>query len=199
MAPHHPSQFHYTPATSSHFHPNALFEEDWPSAPQVTPNSTSNSQPDPSRVPTMPSTHFLSLARNPTIGSSTVTSTSTAADGLSGPVSVRRGVDASTTSAADFDVDAKTGFMPTRSPIVTLPGELGAVWEPVLSAAIQGGGLTLGQYVETQAQAEKNAEWRKTVDEVCLALDVFCFRAFQAYFYPSMIDACLVDCAHPPL
>ncbi|KAG9049137.1 hypothetical protein FS837_011056 [Tulasnella sp. UAMH 9824] len=169
MAPHHPSQFHYTPATSSHFHPNALFEEDWPSVAQVpsaNPNSTSNSQPDPSRVPTMPSTHFLSLARNPTIGSSTVTSTSTTADGLSVPVSVRRGVDTSTTSAADFDVDAKTGFMPTRSPVVTLPGELEEVWERVLSAAIEGGGLTLGQYVETQAQAEKNAQWRKIVDEM---------------------------------
>ncbi|KAG8931656.1 hypothetical protein FRC01_000991 [Tulasnella sp. 417] len=170
MAPHHPSQFHYTPATSSHFHSNALFEEDWPSAAQdhpVTPNSPSNSRPDPSQVPTMPSTHFLSLARNPTIGSSTVTSTSATADGLSGPVSVRRGVDTSTTSAADFDVDAKTGFMPTRSPIVSLPGELGAIWERVLSAAIEeGGGLTLGQYVETQAQAEKNAQWRKTVDEM---------------------------------
>ncbi|KIO34490.1 hypothetical protein M407DRAFT_16472 [Tulasnella calospora MUT 4182] len=169
MAPHHPSQFHYTPASSSHFHPNVLFEEDWPSAAperSVTPNSTSTSRPDLGQVPTMPSTHFLSLARNPTIGSSTVTSTSTTSDGLSGPVLVRRGVDTSTTSAADFDVDAKTGFMPTRSPIVLLPGELGAVWERVLSTAIEGGGLTLGQYVESRTQAEKNAQWRKTVDEM---------------------------------
>lgn len=171
MAPHHPSQFHYTPATSSHLYSNALFEEDWPSAAQEhspSPNSTtSNSRLDPSQVPVMPSTHFLSLARNPTIGSSTVTSTSTTADGLSGPVSVRRGVDTSTTSAADFDVDAKTGFMPTRSLIIALPGDLGAVWERVLSAAIEDGkGLTLGEYVATQAQAEKNARWRKSVDEV---------------------------------
>ncbi|KAG8974200.1 hypothetical protein FRC05_007776 [Tulasnella sp. 425] len=173
MAPHHPSQFHYTPATSSHLYSNALFEEDWPSAAQEnspSPNATSNSRLDPSQVPVMPSTHFLSLARNPTIGSSTVTSTSTTADGLSGPVSVRRGVDTSTTSAADFDVDAKTGFMPTRSLIIALPGDLGAVWERVLSAAIEGGeGLTLGEYVATQAQAEKNARWRKSVDELPLS------------------------------
>ncbi|KAG8986242.1 hypothetical protein FRB90_004130 [Tulasnella sp. 427] len=162
MAPHNPSQFNYTPATSSHL--TALFKEDWPSVPATPSSTTLNSRLDQSQVPSMPSTHFLSLARNPTVGSSTVTSTSGVANGLSGPVSIRRGVDTSTTSAADFDVDAKTGFMPTRSPIVALPG---TVWERVLSAAtMDGEGLTLGEYVTTQAQAEKNAQWRKRVDEM---------------------------------
>lgn len=117
---------------------------DWPEAPPLA------------TLPALPPTHFLSLARSPPRGSSSQRST----NGASQPT-----FDTSTVAAADFDVDAKTGFMPPHQPVVTLPGQLD-LWEKVLSAAVAPGErVTLGEEA-TEAELAKSAKWRRVVDKV---------------------------------
>lgn len=71
-------------------------------------------------------------------------------------------VDTTTVSAHDFDVDARTGFMPPQAPLERLPGDW-QPWEDVLQDAIQRR-LQLGEIPDLTEQERENSEaWRQTV------------------------------------
>ncbi|KAG8922687.1 hypothetical protein FRC03_009932 [Tulasnella sp. 419] len=103
----------------------------------------------PKELPILPPTHFLSLARNPL---------------LTTTVSGGHPFDTSTLAAADFDVDARSGFMPPTVPVVKLTGEQ-ALWEATLDSALgDGQGLTLGELEQSQQERDKSEKWRRGVE-----------------------------------
>ncbi|KAG8878273.1 hypothetical protein FRB97_002672 [Tulasnella sp. 331] len=109
--------------------------------------------PPPAAAPSMPPTHFLSIARSPFAGPS------------SSGATLNRGFDTSTVAAADFDVDSKTGFMPPKVPVVRLGGEL-EVWERIRDAAVGNGEpLTLGVYASNRQQ-KRSTRWRQDVESM---------------------------------
>lgn len=105
----------------------------------------------PNELPILPPTHFLSLARNPL---------------LTTTVSGGHPLDTSTLAAADFDVDARSGFMPPTIPVGKLTGEQ-ALWEATLKSALgDGQGLTLGELEQSPQERDKSAKWRRGVELV---------------------------------
>lgn len=74
-------------------------------------------------------------------------------------------VDTTTVSAHDFDVDARTGFMPPQPPLERLPDEW-EHWEDVLSDAVTRG-LRLGELPDlTEEDLRASEEWRERVRKV---------------------------------
>ena len=77
-------------------------------------------------------------------------------------------VDTSTLAAHDFDVDARTGFMPPQPPLTCLP-EPWSPWEAALHDAITRR-LQLAEGPSLSDEAEKVSEdWRNTIREVSIA------------------------------
>ncbi|KAL5483228.1 hypothetical protein ACEPAI_8458 [Sanghuangporus weigelae] len=101
------------------------------------------SSPTPSPPP-----HFLSLPRP---------------DALAGPP---QGVpDTTTVAAHDFDIDARTGFMPPQPPLSRLPEQWEA-WERILDEAIERR-LKLGAAQDlTPADEATSDDWRQRVREL---------------------------------
>lgn len=96
----------------------------------------------------LPSNHFLSLPR-PDVHEGP-------------PLGV---VDTTTLAAHDFDVDARTGFMPPQPPLARLP-ELWAPWEAILDDAIRRK-LKLGDALDLTDDKRDEAEaWRSRIREV---------------------------------
>ena len=74
-------------------------------------------------------------------------------------------VDTTTVSAHDFDVDARTGFMPPQPPLDRLPEEW-EPWEDVLQDAIKRR-LRLGELKDlSEEDADESELWRRKVREV---------------------------------
>ena len=96
-----------------------------------------------------PSQHFLSLPRP---------------DALVGP---QAGVpDTTTVAAHDFDVDARSGFMPPQPPLARLPAAWD-LWETALEQAVFRK-LELGSVKDlTREKEEESERWRRWVSEVC--------------------------------
>ena len=96
-----------------------------------------------------PPQHFLSLPRP---------------DAFAGP---QAGVpDTTTVAAHDFDVDARSGFMPPQPPLARLP-ETWEAWEEALERAILRK-LKLGSANDiTPSAVADSEEWRRWVQKVC--------------------------------
>lgn len=92
--------------------------------------------------------HFLSLPRP---------------DALAGP---QAGVpDTTTVAAHDFDVDARSGFMPPQPPLARLPAAW-ELWEVALEQAVSQK-LKLGSAKDlTREKEEESERWRRWVSEV---------------------------------
>ena len=96
----------------------------------------------------LPASHFLSQPRPDALAGRS--------EGL---------VDTSTVAAHDFDVDARTGFMPPQPPIDRLP-EFWEPWERVLVDAVSQG-LKLGETVDLAAEDKRASDqWRACVRAV---------------------------------
>lgn len=95
-----------------------------------------------------PAQHFLSLPRP---------------DAIAGP---QAGIpDTTTVAAHDFDVDARSGFMPPQPPLARLP-HLWEAWEAALEEAISRK-LKLGSAKElTRVKEEESEKWRQQVRKV---------------------------------
>ena len=108
---------------------------------------------------TSPPLHFLSLPRP---------------DANSGPAA---GVpDTTTVAAHDFDVDARTGFMPPQAPLSRLP-EPWELWETVLDKAISSR-LKLGEAKDiTEEDRHKSEAWRDKARLVCIFITITFMRS----------------------
>ena len=88
-------------------------------------------------------------------------------------------VDTSTLAAHDFDVDARTGFMPPQVPLDRLPPEWEA-WEVLLDDAVQRK-FKLGETPDlSEADKEESRAWRERVCEVRADLINFCAQRLNA-------------------
>ena len=124
-------------------------------------------------VPALPPAHFLSLARN---ANARYFSEQTADSSV---------FDTSTVAAADFDVDARSGFMPPSAPISRLTGAQ-ELWENLLDAALgDGKGLKLGELEQAPEDRAKSEQWRSRVRQVSHFLPT---RTFPRVTNNTVID-----------
>jgi hypothetical protein len=121
-------------------------------------------------MPPLPPNHFLSVSQpppfafpsGPLAASSTTPLAPTNDHALA---STGPSFDTSTLAAHDFDVDARTGFMPPQPPLARLP-DMWTEWENALEDACKRK-LELGTKSSlTIEQAEESSEWRKRIRQV---------------------------------
>ena len=109
--------------------------------------------------PSLPASHFLSLAPNHAAPPASLLSPSTTHTTTS-TASLPSAVNTATTASADFDVDVRTGFLPFEPAVSRLPEEW-AVWEEALIAA-RGGGV-VGQGLRLGGAGSSSSDQRELV------------------------------------
>jgi indoleamine 2,3-dioxygenase len=99
----------------------------------------------------LPPDHFLARAAAPPAGSAGAA------------------FDTATLAAHDFDVDARTGFMPPQPPLARLPVAW-APWEDALATACAAPLQLATKPDLTTAEAATSAAWRQQLSNVCRSL-----------------------------
>jgi hypothetical protein len=110
----------------------------------------------------LPPNHFLSQARSFTLPGSFSDLAGPSKTSSYSPFHSTTNIDTSTLAAHDFDVDARTGFMPPQAPLARLP-DTWVVWEDTLDDAYSRRLQLATKPNLTSAEAGESATWRNRV------------------------------------